>query len=706
MNRVFYAKGVLFRSVRTYKAPLVLFFLLLLFFVVNGAWHIPSRLVITGEVDSAVDAFVQWDSGSGFNDIEAAHIVLGRPVPGFEKSTVLKIKRTGNKHPSSTGTGVWIKVIHRSEDDHGIYLDTLVVSGTIECQGDVLHLMKDEVTLAVPPGRDSTTIIFLTNSDSGFAEIDVGGDRRSYDLYTPVDGEKYVKRDSNPWQGGVFTATVDLPRYKTHRLMISSIESSQHFHVGSASIVSQRETKALVVPENGFSSLHHFSGFHGNTKQYLQTVRFVQQVFFAAFCAYVLWFLMRFIHIKGGIAAFFFQSKRPFFWFMFIGSIVVFSTWLLAYWPGHFTSDSVHVWWAARSPGFFLFQHPIMNVIFYRFLQQFWDHMAVVGLVQIFMVSLLSSYIFYYLYKQGVSFWIIFPFYLAFITSVPVGLYNISLWKDIPFALLVLFWAFYFVKAVHDRKQGKKLFSGHDVVALALLLLALSLFRYNGIVYIFFIPAGMMLLKIISWRKFLFGLVFVLITSSVIVGISVHKDKTNFITGQTQFFIKKMLGVGAFKTVTRMVKQYPTILDVNIYQKRHIWYDVWCRNKATTAWHYNFAKLKGYNEFFRYVPCEPKNGRLFAFIDRITRYSYEKPWVYITWDPFYMLFLFLLCGLGTYLPRTAGFGYVVLTQVFVLLLVLGPENYNWRYYYFLLLSLYFLVPIVALDIKMRISSTG
>ena len=687
------------------RMPFIVLLLVFLGFLIwNGAWHIPSRLVMTGQTDGAVDAVVQWDSGNGFNDYESAGIVFSHHVSLGDKPAVVKIIRTGEKNPVSSGAEVWIKAIRRGEDDNYMPLERFAVPGTVELTGESLHIQKDRITVTVPNARDHTKFLFATNSVSGIVEIGVGEDRRRYDLYSPEDGERRIFRDSLPREGGAFTAAVDLPRYDIHRLKISATEPSQSFRLDAVSIKSARETVSIDLLGKGFTSTMLFSDVHRNTKQYLQPVQFIQQAGFASLFAYSICYLISFIRTKGGGAALFLQSKRPAFWLMLTGNLMVFSLWLLAYWPGHFTSDSVHIWWAARNPGYFIFQHPAMNVIFYRFLQQIWDHLAIVGIVQILMISILGSYIFYYLYKQGVSLWVILPFYFAFITSIPVGLYNITLWKDVPFAFLVLFWAFYFVKVMHEKRKGRRSSTRHEVVMLMLLLLAMGLFRYNGVVYLFLIPAGLMLFGIIPRRKFLIGMAVVLIVSSVFIGISIYRDNTGFIVRQTEIFTERMIGDHFYKTATRMVKQYPTVLDVNMYKKRHVWSDIWYRDKETTNWHYAFAKLKGYNEFLRYVPCEPKFGGLYAFIDRITRSSYEEPWVYMTWNPFYMLFLFLFCGLGNYFPRTAGFGYVVLSQVIVLLLVLGTINYNWRYYYFLLLSAYFLVPIMALDIKMRISS--
>ena len=91
---------------------------------------------------------------------------------------------------------------------------------------------------------------------------------------------------------------------------------------------------------------------------------------------------------------------------------------------------------------------------------------------------------------------IILPFYFLFITSIPVGVYTITLWKDIPFALLVVFWAFWFVKLRFEKKEGVALpkRNGHSVP----FVMAMGLFRYNGVVY--FVDSRPVLP---SWESFL-----------------------------------------------------------------------------------------------------------------------------------------------------------------------------------------------------------
>jgi hypothetical protein len=338
-----------------------------------------------------------------------------------------------------------------------------------------------------------------------------------------------------------------------------------------------------------------------------------------------------------------------------------------------------------------------MNVIYYRFLQQFWDHFAMVGVAQIFFTSLLGSYILYWLYKKDVPLYVIVPFYLLFITSIPVGLYTITLWKDIPFALLVVFWAFWFVKLVFEKKEGGVRHSRRGMITLSLLLIALGLFRYNGIVYFVIVPAGLAILGKISPRKVLIGSFLVLTMVVLLISMTVMLDKNDFIMNRSRFFVDRMRGAGIVETTKRIVMQYPTVLDINIIKKKEIWYDTWYRDRGVTQWHYDFAKKKGYHEWIRFIPCEPKSEKLHEFLNTLNLRSTNEPWVFFTWNPFYLLYLFPLCLLYRLFPMTAAYGYVVLSQVLILLWVLGPYNYNWRYYYFLLLSLYFLIPVLVLD---------
>lgn len=685
---------------KKYIVFLVLFLICLLYFVWNSSWHLPSQLVIRGQTESPVDVRVSWDSGSGFNDMESTDVVFGNPVNARQENSVVKIRRTGKKHPSAQSTEVAIKLLKLSQDDHANTLKAFAQQKGAEMTVDgFLRLREDGTVIQVPAGRDYTAICFVANKYAGFVEIELDGDKRLYDLYAEQPQEKWVLRKREIFSSGEFTVKVNLPRYDIQHLRIASTEALQMFRLESVAIGSARGNVSLPIIGSGLLSSVGFSDFSRNTRQYFHPFHFLQQVLFALLSAWLAFSILRFVRLRGGILSVLTERKRPVFWLMFMGGIFTLGAWLLVYWPGHFTTDSVHIWWAAKQPGYFMHDHPVMNVIYYRYLQQFWNHFAIVGIAQIFFTSLLGSYIFYWLHKKGVSFYIILPLYLLFITSIPIGLYTITLWKDIPFALIVVFWAFWFVKLGFEKKEYRVRYSLSEVIVLFLLLIALGLFRYNGFVYLLIIPIGLTLLGVIPKKIIYVSFAGILILSTILVSVTVMLDRNNFVISQSRFFINRMMTFGIGETALRVIQQYPTVLDINIIKKRAIWYDTWYRDSGVTQWHYGFAREKGYNEWIRYIPCETKSDLLYKFLHPMNMKSTTEPWVYFTWNPFYMLLLFPVCFLYRLFPFTAAYGYVILSQVLILLSVLGPYNYNWRYYYFFLISVYFLIPVIALDVK-------
>jgi hypothetical protein len=84
--------------------------------------------------------------------------------------------------------------------------------------------------------------------------------------------------------------------------------------------------------------------------------------------------------------------------------------------------------------------------------------------------------------------------------------------------------------------------------------------------------------------------------------------------------------------------------------------------------------------------------------------SLDYPWIYFSWNPFWLLYLFpLTILLYRRLPLSAIFSVIILSQVVALLLFVGTVN--WRYYYFVLLGGYFLLPVILLDVhRLRYSS--
>ena len=676
---------------------LAVFFVILFYFVWNSAWHLPSQLVIKGHARIPAEAQVGWDSGSGFNDMETADVVFGSPAKANVRSGVVKIRRIGKNHPAAKSAGVWIKAMGRSEDDRPMPLAPFASQEGVELTADgLLHLRKDNTVLTVTAGKDWTVIVFAMNADSGSVEIDLDGDKRLYELYAERLQDRWVKRGKNIFASGDFTAIVNLPRYDIDHLQIKAPDGLQQFRIDAVTIVSQKGRVELPVREGGEPSGISFSEVPRNTKQYFAPAHFIQQACFAALCAYLLMHLWRFIRLRGGMKLFLIGEKRLFFWLMFSGALLCFSSWLLAYWPGHVTTDSIHLWWAASNPGYFLHEHPFVNVLYYRFLQQIWNHFAVVGVFQIVATALLGSYIFYNLYKNGLPVILIVPFYLWFITSVPIGLFNITLWKDIPFALLVVFWAYYFVRLRLNKINGREKEPLMGLFILIPLLLCVSLFRYNGLIYLILMPLGLVFYQRAALKKVaVVALVVLILASTGIIFTSIMAGH-NFVTGLTKKYAVQLWNTNIYTNITNIAKQYPRILDD---QHKYTWY----RDDGVVTWHNAFTKEKNYNNFVKYYDSKPKSETIFIFLDGLTRSSHKKSYAWLTWNPFYLLYLFLLGIFYKWFPLVSAYGYVLLTQAFSLLMFLliihGSPNFDWRYNYYLFLAGFFLIPLVMLDIK-------
>ena len=565
----------------------------------------------------------------------------------------------------------------------------------LTADGD-LHLKKDGAVLTIPAGRNWTAVNFIMNADSGAVEIDWDGDKRLYDLYAEQPQDRWVERSKEIFAPGPFTAKVSLPQYDVRHLQIKTMDSLQTFQIDTVKILSQKGEVVLPVRNGEVISDITFPDIPRNTKRFFHIFLFSQQLCFAALCTYFLMSLRRFVQSQGGMKHILIGEKRIIFWLMFVAAFLCFFLWLLAYWPGHLTTDSIHIWWAAKNPDYFLHEHPFVNILYYRFLQQIWNHFAVVGLFQIAATSLLGAYIFYSLYKNGLPFVLILPFYLWFITSVPIGLYNITLWKDIPFALLVVFWAYYFVRLRQNRDHGADQEPRMSLLTLLLLLLSVSLFRYNGLIYLILIPYGLAIYQRIALKKIVMvSLVVFLIASAGILSTSIIA-KNDFVLGLTKKFAAVLWNTNISVTITNIVKQYPHILDD---QNKYTWY----RDDGVVIWHNAFTKEKKYNVFVKYYDYRPKSEAILQVLDSVLQSSHAKPYVWLTWNPVYLLYLFLLGMFYKWFPLVSAYGYILLTQALFLLMFLlgihGSPDFDWRYNYYLYLSGFFLIPLIMLDIK-------
>jgi hypothetical protein len=91
---------------------------------------------------------------------------------------------------------------------------------------------------------------------------------------------------------------------------------------------------------------------------------------------------------------------------------------------------------------------------------------AAVAIFQILLSSFLSAFTFSRLYRRKNHLLVIISFTL-FTLSIPIGLYNITIWKDIIFSQLIIFWGILAYFSIKDTR--------HDLSYSVLFLLSLLL---------------------------------------------------------------------------------------------------------------------------------------------------------------------------------------------------------------------------------------
>ncbi len=174
--------------------------------------------------------------------------------------------------------------------------------------------------------------------------------------------------------------------------------------------------------------------------------------------------------------------SSPFFLF-FVIELVVLLLWLMAFFPGTMSFDSVDQW--LQSSAMRLSDwHSYLHTLFIAFLRLFWDSPAIVALVQIVATAGLFAWMFSYLFKKAKSPFLVVLFFALFVLSIPVGIYSVTLWKDVPFSLGLIGLSFFLTYQFLEKKSWNTL----SVVTLLMISMVVIGFRHNGIIYIFFTP--------------------------------------------------------------------------------------------------------------------------------------------------------------------------------------------------------------------------
>ncbi len=200
---------------------------------------------------------------------------------------------------------------------------------------------------------------------------------------------------------------------------------------------------------------------------------------------------------------------------------------LLVFWPGIMTNDSVGMWEQNLSGEYTDWQSAFYALVLAG-LMKIWYSPALVSILQILIFSILVAWGLKTLEKHGVSRIILWSISILFGISPINNLYGITLWRDIPYALAVLWLTILMLKIYLSKGEWVK---GLGWIWLAIAGFMIAILRQNGVPVAF----GLLFLLPIVYRKYwkqLSGsfmiclLLFLLVKGPVYSWLNVDRTKT------------------------------------------------------------------------------------------------------------------------------------------------------------------------------------
>ena len=698
--------GIPWLSGKPVVSALLVALLFLSFFYFSNPWYPAAKLHVQGVVPTLpAKLMLQWTSGHGLNGYEMNRYTL-QPVPAGDNSSELDVSltRTGNRHPAAADSQV---ILSRIQVDGVDVVPVGVQTGpALEIEDDLLKFKEigSKIALKLSP-KYHLRFEFLAYNYAGEVEVNFAGQTSRHILYSAWDRTKWT-RDSvvvvDYWlvqPDGSFLVSMDMPRYPVNAVKVSSRQKisdlSVHINIQDGSDFT---VENAIPVADGF--VYEMAETGQKIQRYFHPHRFAFQILFALLTTWLFFGIIKFLSGFKNPAEVFIGRKRFIFWFMFVFSVGIFFLWHVSFWPGIASTDSLKIWRAAHIPGMYLGDHPPLNVIFYQYLSHFWDNMAVVPIVQNLLTSALISWIFFSMYRWGLPVYALVPFFLFTVLSVPVGLYSIILWKDVPFALLTVFLGFRMADAYFRKRYGLPQYSTHSWLVLFLLAFALTGLRYNGAVYLLIIPVMLFGLGILTVRKkyVTFFLCFMVITGAFYTASEYFgSSASSYFTLQTKTYMLQVKKRMSLHFLQERWDKYMGIFDIN--QTAMQWDHV--ENCLFGRYDNTLIRRLRWNDVYSYLPLPRTDiqkhmaGKALA----IYKKTYQKPWVYLSWNPVHILFLFaFLPFFYRRLPMAAIFSAFILIEIAALVFI---DILNWRYYYFANLASYFVLPLIFADLTRR-----
>jgi len=173
----------------------------------------------------------------------------------------------------------------------------------------------------------------------------------------------------------------------------------------------------------------------------------------------------------------FFNTRR--YMLVAMGYVLWGLVWLLANWPGAMTNDSLISWdesarWQyCNNPWFMPFSYSIARLL--------WDSPACIAIIQILAFSVYFVCVLAYFHRQGVQTWFIRLIGLSFAFGLPIWLYAITLWIDVPFTLCLIAAVFAIYRVIQDYRDSGRISRLTTGILLSAYIVGVFAFRHNGL---------------------------------------------------------------------------------------------------------------------------------------------------------------------------------------------------------------------------------
>lgn len=198
-------------------------------------------------------------------------------------------------------------------------------------------------------------------------------------------------------------------------------------------------------------------------------------------------------------------------YFTFAGIIVLcLSVYLIGFYPANMSADSIDQWEQANGLSKLNNWHPVFHTLFNKLLLNFYNSPVTLALANIFFMAAIAANFLLFLYKQGIS-----PKWLNWAALVfglipPNGMLAVTIWKDVPFTISLLWLTLVLAKIVSNDGYLKGKIAHLEVAAA---LTTAALFRHNGLIVFAFVITGL-LMYIFKTKKYR-----LLICSTISIGL-------------------------------------------------------------------------------------------------------------------------------------------------------------------------------------------